>query len=185
MSNLTHSTISLDFLKTRRVECTLSAHSSHSEQSSTTPSWGGCFSQGFAPAPCTRFVLAMGKPISPRKRKYLNGLVNGKTKQQAALDAGYSPSTALSAKAHIETPEVRAAFAELVRERIPARRIAERISEGLDAMKTEFFQKDGVVVETRDVIAWSERRMYAELAAEYGEYHTPQVNVTGNITHKL
>jgi len=127
----------------------------------------------------------MGKPISPRKRKYLNGLVNGKTKQQAALDAGYSPSTALSAKAHIETPEVRAAFAELIRERIPARRIAERISEGLDAMKTEFFQKDGVVVETRDVIAWSERRMYAELAAEYGKYHTPQVNVTGNITHKL
>ena len=33
-----------------RVLSLLSAHSSHSEQSSTTPSWGGCV-QGFAPAP--------------------------------------------------------------------------------------------------------------------------------------
>src|SRR5208282_5754856 len=35
-----------------RVLSLLSAHSSHFEQSSATPSWGGCFSQGFVPAPC-------------------------------------------------------------------------------------------------------------------------------------
>ena len=32
-------------------------------------------------------------------------------------------------------------------------------------METKFFQKDGEVVQTRTVIAWSERRMYCELAA--------------------
>src|SRR5271156_3531161 len=34
-----------------RVLSLLSVDSSHLEQSSTTPSWGGCSSQGFAPAP--------------------------------------------------------------------------------------------------------------------------------------
>src|SRR5271154_2580819 len=93
MSNLTHSTISLDFLKTRRVESLLSAHSSHSEQSSTTPSWGGCFSQGFAPAPCRMRTaqtieenkssesreVSKKKPIHPNSLKNLKPYVPGQT----------------------------------------------------------------------------------------------------------
>ena len=42
--------------------------------------------------------------------------------------------------------------------------VANRIKEGLDAQETKFFQKDGVVTDSRDVIAWSERREYAALA---------------------
>ena len=95
------------------------------------------------------------------------------TKKDAALAAGYAPSTALRVANNIETPDVRAAFAELMRKKAPAAKIAARIAEGLDATKTEFFQKDGVVTDSRDVIAWNERRMYASLAAEYGGYFIP------------
>ena len=42
--------------------------------------------------------------------------------------------------------------------------VAGRIKEGLDAQETKFFQKDGLVTDSRDVIAWSERREYAALA---------------------
>jgi hypothetical protein len=80
---------------------------------------------------------------------------------------------ARAASAKIETGEVRAAFAELMRKHIPPEKIAQRIEEGMDAMETKFFQKDGEVKETRDVVAWGERREYAALAAEYGGYHVP------------
>ena len=32
---------------------------------------------------------------------------------------------------------------------------------------------EGIVQDKREVPAWSERRQYAELAAEYGGYHQP------------
>jgi hypothetical protein len=38
------------------------------------------------------------------------------------------------------------------------------IKDGLDAMRTQFFQKDGIVTDSRDVVAWGERRAYAETA---------------------
>jgi phage terminase small subunit len=120
------------------------------------------------------------KPISKRKRKYIQGLADGKSKFDAAIDAGYSESTALSAKAHIETPDVRTAFSELIRERIPARKIVNRIAEGMDAQETKFFQQDGKVTDQRDVVAWGERRAYAELAAEFGGYFVPAKEVKGN-----
>ena len=126
--------------------------------------------------------MSKPKPLSKRKQKYIAGVADGKTKMQAALDAGYSDSMAHST-AQIETPDVRAAFAELVRERIPARKIVDRINAGLDAKETKFFQSEGVVTDHRDVIAWSERRQYAELAAEFGGYFVPpkQENITAII----
>lgn len=42
--------------------------------------------------------------------------------------------------------------------------IAKRIIEGLDAEETKFFQKDGLVTDSRNVTSWSERRQYAETA---------------------
>lgn len=120
----------------------------------------------------------MDKPIkkpklTKKKQKYIEGLADGKTKMQAALDAGYTDSMARSATGNIETPDVRAAFAKLIQERIPGRKIVDRIAEGLDAEETKFFQHEGVVTEQRNVVAWSERRQYAELAAEFGGYFLP------------
>lgn len=71
--------------------------------------------------------------------------------------------------------------------------VAKRIIEGLDAQETKFFQKDGLVTDTRDVIAWGERRAYAEtamkalgiVAEKEPEPVTPlevTINVVGSIT---
>ena len=40
--------------------------------------------------------------MTAKQRKYLKGVVEGKTKKQAALDAGYAESTAITASQNIE-----------------------------------------------------------------------------------
>jgi hypothetical protein len=116
--------------------------------------------------------------LQPSQRKYLEGLAQGMSKRQALRAAQYSENTAPS---RVENASVKAAFARIVRRAVPAHKLAQRIAEGIDATETVFFQKDGVVTESRDVIAWAERRKYAQLAAEYGQYVQPgksDVNVT-------
>ena len=54
--------------------------------------------------------------------------------------------------------------------RIPAYKIVERIAEGLDTTESKFFHKNGIVTDQRTVVNWSERRQFAQLAAEYGGY---------------
>lgn len=122
--------------------------------------------------------------LSARKRMYLESLAEGKTKRQSALDAGYSESVARTAKEHIETEDVREAFAALIREKVPAEKIAARIAEGLDAMETKFYSFQGMVFDEKDVISWTERREYAKLAAEYGAYFVPKQErkLSGHIT---
>ena len=107
--------------------------------------------------------------LQPRQRLYLEGLAQGKSRSQALDYAGYSENTRPS---RVENASVKAAFARLVRRAAPAHKIAARIAEGLDAMETKFFQKEGLVTDERDVINWPERRAYAELAAKYGEYES-------------
>lgn len=111
--------------------------------------------------------------LSPQKKKYVKARASGMTKKDAALAAGYAESTSLRVANNIETPDVRAAFAEIMRKAAPPEKIARRVAEGLDAMETKFFQSEGSVVETRDVVAWSERRQYAALAADLGGYFVP------------
>ena len=112
--------------------------------------------------------------LTPKQAKYLAGIVEGKTKKDAALAAGYAPSSALSVRQAVEKPNVRVAFAELIRATISQEKIAQRINEGLDAMETKFFQYEGIVTDTRDVINWAERRQYAQLAAEFGDLVVPK-----------
>jgi hypothetical protein len=67
---------------------------------------------------------------------------------------------------------------------VPAHKLAQRIAEGVDAKETVFFQREGRVIETRDVIAWGERRRYVQLAAQYGQYvqpGKPDVSVTTSL----
>ena len=107
--------------------------------------------------------------LPARKQLYVSGVARGLTKKQAAMDAGYSWATART-PAQIETPDIKEAFAKLIRRRIPAHKISQRIAEGLDATDTKFFADKGVVVDQREVIDWAQRRNYAQLAAEYGGY---------------
>lgn len=119
------------------------------------------------------------KNLSPRKRKYVKARASGKSKKVAGLQAGFSESMAENAKARIETEDVLQAFQKLIRSKIPAQKIVDRINEGMDAQETKFFQKDGLVTDSRDVIAFGERRAYTALAAEYGGYFTPEMQLAG------
>jgi hypothetical protein len=119
--------------------------------------------------------------LPPKKQKYVKARAEGMSKKAAALKAGYSQSMASSVSHAIETQDVRTAFAELIQRKISAEKIADRIDAGLDAIETKFFQKDGEVVERVDVIAWSERRLYAALAAEFGGYFIPPRRVEAEI----
>jgi phage terminase small subunit len=100
--------------------------------------------------------------LSVRQLRMLDGITKGATPMQAALDAGYSQRSAEHSGELLDAIAMR----EVLQRFLPTpEKIGQRINEGLDAMETKFFQKDGEVVETREVIAWSERRMYCELAA--------------------
>jgi len=110
--------------------------------------------------------------LPPKKQAYVDARIAGKSKKQAALEAGCSKSMA-EYPAKIETPDVKMAFTELIQQAIPPERIAKVIEEGLGALETKFFSHEGVVQDKRDVVNWSERRQYAAMAAEMGGYHVP------------
>lgn len=121
--------------------------------------------------------------LKPRQVKLLQGLVDGKSVRAAALEAGYSPNTAQHPADLLDTVAMREAMQRLL---APAEKIAQRINEGLDAMETKFFQFQGEITETRNVIAWGERRMYADLAAELkGMKPSQKIEHGGQITNKV
>lgn len=115
--------------------------------------------------------------LNLRQRKYVEGIVDGKTKKQAAVEAGYSTSTAENAAAIIEGPDVRAAFEKLIRRNVDPNKIVQRLTEGLDASETKFFQHNGRVIETREVVDYARRREYIALAAKLGGYHVDKAEV--------
>jgi hypothetical protein len=117
-------------------------------------------------------------PINTRQRLYLDAITSGKSKREAKQIAGYSQSTSTS---DIESPSLKVLFARLVRHKIPGHVLAQRIAEGLNAKETKFFQHEGKVTDSREVIAWSERRQYAELAARYGSYVEPEKGSDVNV----
>jgi len=120
-----------------------------------------------------RTVAEATAALPPEKQRYLEARMEGKTRRASALAAGYSESMA-SHPDKIETKDVREVFAALIRETIPPERIAKTIMEGIGATETKFFAHEGEVQDSREVVAWSERRQYAVLAAEYGGYHLPE-----------
>jgi hypothetical protein len=89
------------------------------------------------------------------------------SRTEALRFAQYSANTRPS---DVENPSGKAALARLMRQAVPLHVLVKRIAEGVSAEETKFFQKEGIVTDQRNVIAWSERREYLKLAAEYGQY---------------
>jgi hypothetical protein len=108
--------------------------------------------------------------LNYRKRKYIDARSRGLSKRQAKNLAGYAASTSSYS---VENSSVKAALARLIRQAVPAHVIVQRIAEGVSAEETKFFQKEGKVMDERNVVAWTERREYLKLAAEYGLYVEP------------
>ncbi len=113
----------------------------------------------------------MGSPdftkLQPKQRLYIQHVVAGKSKAEAKRLAGYAAN---SNTARIETPSIKAAFSRLVRQYVPAHVLAAKVAEGLEAQETKFFQFEGRVTDSKEVINWTARHNYAKLAAEFGGY---------------
>lgn len=65
----------------------------------------------------------------------------------------------------------------LIRGGIPGELIVQRIREGLDATEIKVFAYEGGVIYSKPLIAWSERRQYAELAARFGGYYVDKKEI--------
>jgi len=74
-----------------------------------------------------RKFAAQLENLRPRKLAYVQGRLDGKSKKQAALDAGFSETMANHAADKIETRDVREAFARLVREMVPPEQLAKAL----------------------------------------------------------
>lgn len=123
------------------------------------------------------------RKLRPRQLKALQAIVGGEVPRQALLEAGYSQRVADHPGEFLDTASMRSAMAKLL---ASPEKIAQRINEGLDAVETKFFQFKGDVVETRDVIAWGERRMYADLAAELkGLKPSQKIEHGGTVTSEM
>lgn len=76
------------------------------------------------------------EPLEPKQREYLKGRMAGKSKRQAAREAGYSEAMARKPGAKVETEPVKRAFAELLDEAgLTDELLAQRMKEGIDAEK--------------------------------------------------
>jgi hypothetical protein len=113
-----------------------------------------------------------------RRRKVLRGLIAGKPLNQAAIDAGYSESSA-DVAARLIMPHIRGAFQEAMLDKLPLGKLAETVAAGLDAKETHFAQFEGKFTDQRDVIAWGERRRYSELAANLMGVGAPKEDAAG------
>lgn len=65
----------------------------------------------------------------------------------------------------LKSPQMREALVEaLVGMGVTSELLATKLKEGLDAEETQFFQKDGVVSDERETVAWGHRHTYLKTA---------------------
>lgn len=117
-------------------------------------------------------------PKSPKRRRFVKGLVAGKSMRRAALDAGYTQAMADNAGQKI-LPGVRSEFREALALAIPISHLVKRIAEGLNSHETKLAQFEGTFVDQRTLVSWGERRRYAELAAKLLGYLVDRLELTG------
>lgn len=124
-------------------------------------------------------------PTEIRRQRFVEGLVDGKSMYQAALDAGYAETTAKVACRDI-MPQCRDIFRQAMHHRISVGKLSDTIAAGLDAKEVKVFStKDGGIVYSEPLIAWGERRQYSELAAKLMALEPERRSddeQTGNIT---
>ena len=74
------------------------------------------------------------QPRQSRYERYVEGMMDGKTKKQAALDAGFTPNQAVSASRSIEGPITQQLLYKVfANAEVSLERLAQKIREGLEA----------------------------------------------------
>ena len=137
--------------------------------------------------PRPRKAIRKAKSASPKtakRRRFVEGLVDGKSMRKAALDAGYTESMANDAGRKI-LPAVQKDFQDALAAKIPLDILLDRIAAGLSATEMKIAQKDGEFTDERELIAWEARRRYAELTAKLMGYMVEKVEIGGSETAPL
>lgn len=116
---------------------------------------------------------------APKRRRFVEGLIVGKSMRRAALDAGYTQAMADNAGNEI-MPRVRKEFQEQLRRKVPHAKLIQRIAEGLNAKETRLAQFEGDYTDQRHLVNYSERRRYAELALKILGFLVEKVEVGGS-----
>ena len=100
---------------------------------------------------------AKSKPIAlARRKKIIEGIIEGKTQAQAGIDAGLSPKTAATQVPQIlKEPATRKTFRQLLDEQISDSTLSKKIDSLLHAKETKFFAERGKVIDQREVEALS------------------------------
>lgn len=125
--------------------------------------------------------------LTPQQHNLVKNLLKGMNLTQAAIKAGYSTKNA---------PVIANQALKRIQKKMP--QILERnglsdnalvkkyLKPGLEAQETKFFQKDGVVTDQRDVVAWDPRLRALDMAFRLkGSYAPVNVEHTGNIIHEI
>jgi hypothetical protein len=116
------------------------------------------------------------EPKAARRRRFVAGLIDGKSMRKAAVDAGYTQSMADKAGEKI-LPGAREEFQAVLARKVPNEVLVRRIAEGLNAKETKLSQIDGEFTDERHLVAWSERRRMVELASKLLGYMVEQVEI--------
>jgi hypothetical protein len=107
-----------------------------------------------------------------KQARFVEGLTEGKSARRAALDAGYSESSADHATTEI-LPSAERAFGEVIRKAIPVQRRVQRLDEGLDAIEVKIAAFEGKITDQKTFSDYGERRPYAELIVKLGGHFVP------------
>ena len=100
---------------------------------------------------------AKSKPIAlARRKKIIEGIIEGKTQAQAGIDAGLSPKTAATQVPQIlREPATQKTFRQLLDEQIPDSTLSKKIDSLIHAKEIKFFAERGKVIDQREVEALS------------------------------
>ena len=120
-----------------------------------------------------------GRPVDKKRTlKYIDNCQT-MTKKDAALKAGFAPSTA-NCPPIIEGT---AGFKELLESYIPKDKLLKKLNEGLDAMAVRVAMKDGVITDEKEYIDYETRHKYMDTGFKlHGSYQAdggiaPQINI--------
>jgi len=118
-----------------------------------------------------------------RRAQILKAAVEGRDVKKAAIETGISPKSASQQVSMIlKEPAVRASFAMIMEEAgLSDKFLAEKVKALVDAKQTLYFQKDGIVTDSREVEALETQRKTLELAAKLKGHLREQSQLDVNV----
>lgn len=118
--------------------------------------------------------------LKPKQRSYVEQRAKGKSKKDAAEDAGYAKSVARNAAENIESsPRVREAFQLLAQKMIKPGEIIRPVKEALTAKYVETAKFEGHITDKESFVDYPTRLKAAELAASFAGYHNQKLQLEG------